>query len=189
MLFRSLAGVAAGAPVPNLIDLFKVNITTTVGKILIAMALQSWAKVYDDANLDQIVTPVARPIVAKVARNCLYNPKQILASVPASHALDLTFLHTPPWETEPWKTIAEKNNPGATPTHAPILITQGDADPIVAPDVTKRFVSTLCKNGETVELRLYPGVKHLDAGHLAAPDVTRWIADRFAGKPAPTSCP
>lgn len=132
---------------------------------------------------------MARPIVAKIARNCLYNQRQILASAPGSLALGLTFLHTPPWETEPWKTIAEKNNPGATPTHAPILITQGDADPIVAPDVTKRFVNTLCKNGETVELRLYPGVEHLDAGHVAAPDVAGWIADRFAGKPAPTSCP
>ncbi len=184
-----LVGVAAGAPVPNLVDLFKVNIKTAVGKILIAMALQSWAKVYDDANLDQIVTPVARPIVAKIARNCLYNQKQILASAPGSLALGLTFLHTPPWETEPWKTIVATNDPGATPTRAPILIAQGSADTIVAPNITERFVDKLCSNGETVELRLYPGVTHLDTGHVAAPDVAKWIADRFAGKTAPTSCP
>ena len=36
----SLVGVAAGAPVPNLRDLFAVNIETTVGRVLIAMALQ-----------------------------------------------------------------------------------------------------------------------------------------------------
>lgn len=55
--------------------------------------------------------------------------------VPASLALNLSFLHTPPWETEPWQTILENNNPGGTPTNAPLLIIQGDADPIVAPDV------------------------------------------------------
>ena len=85
-----LFGVAAGAPAPNLKDLFAVNIETTVGRILIAMALQSWASVYNDASLDQIVTRVARPLVGRIAENCLYNPRQILASVPAALALDLT---------------------------------------------------------------------------------------------------
>jgi pimeloyl-ACP methyl ester carboxylesterase len=66
-----LVGVAAGGPVPNLEDLFKVNLKTTVGKVLISMALESWVKVYDDASLDQIVTPVARPLVGEIAKNCL----------------------------------------------------------------------------------------------------------------------
>jgi pimeloyl-ACP methyl ester carboxylesterase len=183
-----LAGVAAGGPVPNLEDLFKVNVKTTVGKILISMALQSWAKVYEDASLDQIVTPVARPLVGRIAKNCLYTKKQILASVPGSLALDLTFLHTPPWETEPWKTILEENNPGDTRTNSPLLIIQGDADPIVAPDVTARLVDKLCAEGETVDLLVLKGTAHLDAGHVAVPDVVQWIADRFAGKPPSTTC-
>lgn len=183
-----LVGVAAGAPVPNLKDLFAVNIETTVGRILIAMALQSWARVYHDASLDQIVTAGARPLVSRIAKNCLYNKKQILASVPVALALDLTFLHTPLWEAEPWKTILEKNTPGATRTGAPILITQGDADPIVAPDVTGRLVGKLCAEGETVDLRILPGIAHLDAGQVAVPDVVQWIADRFTRKPPPTTC-
>ena len=183
-----LVGVAAGGPVPNLKDLFKVNIKTTVGKVLISMALQSWAEVYDDASLDQIATPVARPLIGRIAKNCLYTKRQILASVPGSLALNLTFLHTPPWETEPWATILENNNPGATRTNAPLLIIQGDADPIVAPDVTARLVDKLCAEGESVELRVLEGTAHLDAGHVAVPDVVQWIADRFAGKPAPTTC-
>jgi len=183
-----LEGVAAGAPVPNLIDLFKVNIKTKVGKILIAMALQSWARVYHDASLDQIVTRAARPAVARIARHCLYNQKQILASVPSALLLGLTFLHTPIWEAEPWKTIAEQNTPGATRIGAPLLIVQGDADHIVDPSVTKRFVEQLCAEGDTVDLRLYPGVAHLETGHDAAPDVATWIGDRFAGKPAPSTC-
>jgi dipeptidyl aminopeptidase/acylaminoacyl peptidase len=94
----------------------------------------------------------------------------------------------PSWETEPWKTILEMNNPGATRTNAPLLIIQGDADPIVAPDVTARLADELCAEGETVDLRPLTGTAHLDAGHVAVPDVVQWIADRFAGKPAPTTC-
>jgi pimeloyl-ACP methyl ester carboxylesterase len=183
-----LLGVAAGAPVPNLRDLFKVNIETTVGKILISMALQSWARVYDDASLGQIVSRGARPLVGRIARNCLYTKRQILSSVPGSLALNLRFLHTPPWNAEPWNTIAEENTPGQSRTNAPLLIVQGDADPIVAPDVTARLVDKLCAAGETVELRILEGTAHLDAGHVAVPHVVRWIADRFAGAPPPSSC-
>ncbi len=182
-----LRGVAAGAPVPNLVDLFKVNIETRVGKILIAMALHSWEQVYDDADLDQIATPASRPFIARIAENCLYNQKQILASVPSALVLGLTFLHTPVWEVEPWKTIAEDNTPGAAPTDVPMLIVQSRDDHIVDPAVTERFVDRLCERGETVELRLYPG-GHLLTGNVAAPDVASWIADRFAGRPPPNTC-
>jgi acetyl esterase/lipase len=156
--------------------------------VLISMALHSWEAVYHDGSLDQIVTPAARPIVKKIAGNCLYNQKQILGSVPGALALGVSFLHTPPWEAEPWKTIAADNTPGGAPTAAPLLIIQGAADTIVAPDVTERLVHKLCQQGETVEFRLYPGVGHLVTGHEAAPAVASWIADRFAGEPAPTSC-
>jgi hypothetical protein len=152
------------------------------------MALRSWARVYDDASLDRIVSRGARPLVGRIARNCLYTRRQIVSSVPGSLALSLRFLHTPPWKTEPWATIVEENNPGQAPTDAPLLIVQGDADPIVAPEVTARLVDTLCAAGETVALRMLDGTAHLDAGHVAVPDVVGWIADRFAGKPPPTTC-
>jgi fermentation-respiration switch protein FrsA (DUF1100 family) len=183
-----LVGVAAGAPVPDLVELFKFNQDTTIGKVLISMALQSWSQVFE-TSLDQIVTPAARLAVKRIARGCLYNPAQIAASAPSALILGLTFLSAPPWEVEPWKSIVADNDPGATPTGVPMLITQGTADPIVDPDVTRAFVDQLCSNGETVDLLLLDGVQHVDAGHVAAPDVAAWIAARFAGRPAPTVCP
>jgi uncharacterized membrane protein HdeD (DUF308 family)/pimeloyl-ACP methyl ester carboxylesterase len=182
-----LVGVAAGAPVPDLVDLFPVNMNTTVGKVLIAMALKSWSGVYHDAELAQIVTPAARPSIDKIAGFCLFK-QQILATVPSALLLGLTFITNPPWTTEPWKTIAETNTPGGARTGVPILITQGEADPIVAPAATAKLASKLCAGGEQVHLRTYPGVAHLDAGFHAAPDIATWIADRFAGTPASTTC-
>jgi len=183
-----LVGVAAGAPAADLRDLFEVNIKTDVGRVLLAMALDSWSKVYPNAHLDQIVTPAAAAAVSRIAEICLYSAAQILSSVPSSKLLDLSFFSHTPWETEPWRTIVDENTPGHVRSGVPILITQGGADPIVAPGVTEKFANGLCSSGETVAFRLYPGVGHLDGGVTAAPDVAAWIADRFAGKAAPSTC-
>ncbi len=187
----NLHGVVASAPASDLVDLFKTKTSegTAVGNILISMALSSWARVYDQADLDQIVTPAARPVVNRIAENCIQNPAQILASVPAASALNVTFLSNPPWDTEPWRAILADNTPGDARTDTPILITQGEADPVVSPAVQQQFVDRLCQTGATVDYRTYPGVGHVTVAHDTAPDVTQWIADRFAGMPAPSSCP
>lgn len=52
-------------------------------------------QVYDDAELDQIVTPTARPVVVNIAENCLYTrPKS--SSVPGSLAVVSGRLPSPP---------------------------------------------------------------------------------------------
>ena len=187
----NLVGVVASAPASDLVDLFKAKSGdgTAVGKILVSMAISSWARVYDDAELNQILTPAARPLVNRIAENCILNPAQILASVPAATALNVTFLSEPPWDTEPWTRIVAENTPGGTTTGAPILITQGEADPIISPNIQQQFVNKLCDSGNTVDYRTYPGIGHVTAAHDTAPDVVQWISDRFAGKPAPNTCP
>lgn len=182
-----VVGVAAGAPVPDLVELFKANLESTIGRILIAMALQSWSEVYASATLDQIVTPAARPAIGKIADNCLYSAVQIVASVPSSLALGLTFLSNPPWETEPWATIVTANNPGQTPIGVPVLLTQGAADVIVVPAATEELQQRMCASGDDVELRLYEGVGHIDGGPYAVPDVADWMAQRFAGAAVSTA--
>jgi alpha-beta hydrolase superfamily lysophospholipase len=103
----NLHGVVGSAPAADLVDLFKTKTSegTAVGNIFSSMALSSWARVYGQADLDQIVTPAARPLVNRIAENCIQNPAQILASAPAATALNVTSLSNPPWKTEPWKTI------------------------------------------------------------------------------------
>jgi hypothetical protein len=41
-------------------------------------------------------------------------------------------------------------------------------------------VDKLCAEGETVDLRILPGIAYPDSGQVAVPEVVRWIADRFA---------
>ncbi len=183
-----LVGVAAGGPVPDLVELFEVNIGSRVGKILIAMALFAWSETFD-ADLAGVVTPEARPVVGKIAQNCLYGPGQLLGSVPGALILDLTFVTGRPWEDEPWASIIRDNNPGGSATEAPMLIVQSDADTIVDPEVTRTFVQRLCARGATVELIELQGVSHVDTGAEAAPEVLSWITGRFEDSAPPeTTC-
>jgi len=182
-----LVGVAAGSPIADLVDLFKVNPATTVGRILIALALYSWEHTYDDPRLQRIVEPSARAAIAGIAEQCLYG-SQILGDPAAALAVSLRLAHSPPWRSAPWKAILAQNTPGTQPIGVPILLTQGGADKIVPASVTERLARGLCSRGERVELRLYPSAEHLEAGVLVAPDVAAWIAERFAGRPAPSTC-
>jgi alpha-beta hydrolase superfamily lysophospholipase len=140
----------------------------------------------DEAVLEQMTRELTAADEDQVSVELRF--QLLLASVPSALLLGFTFLHSPVWETEPWKTIAEENTPGASPIDAPVLVVQGGEDHIVDPQITERFVEQLCAKGETAALRLYPGVGHLNTGHDAAPDVAAWIVDRFAAEPAPTTC-
>jgi uncharacterized membrane protein HdeD (DUF308 family)/fermentation-respiration switch protein FrsA (DUF1100 family) len=90
-----LVGVAAGGPVPDLVELFKFNLATPIGKILVSMALQAWADVYH-LDLSQVVTPSARDAVKGIAQICITDTRQIISRVPDAVLLGVTFLRAPP---------------------------------------------------------------------------------------------
>ncbi|QFY08870.1 hypothetical protein GBF35_21280 [Nonomuraea phyllanthi] len=87
-----------------------------------------------------------------------------------------------------------RNTTGQRPVGGPVLLLQGDADTVVPRAVTDRVASTLCGLGSAVDYRTYPGLGH-DTGYGvtgiddgAMPDILGWIQDRFAGRPAVTTC-
>ncbi len=168
--------------------LFQGKIETDFGNLLAAFALDSWVQVYPALKLDQVVTAAARPIVRNTATYCVHNMTQALPAVLHARVLKITFLSKQPWEIEPWKSELETNTAGHMPIRAPLFIGQGATDPLVLPAVQAGFVKSLCAAGETVAYRTYPGVQHVDVGLAAMSDVTAWIADHFAVKPAPSTC-
>jgi pimeloyl-ACP methyl ester carboxylesterase len=182
-----LVGVAAGAPVPSLEAFFRVNRKTTAGKLLLALTLGSWSAVYRAPALLHVLAPASRPAVAQIAGYCLAGG-QSLAAAPSAAALGLKFQHLPRWRSEPWRKILVQNTPGTSAIDVPILITQGGGDKVVPAALTVRFARRLCERGETVDVRLYPGVENEEAGIVVVPDVLAWIGGRFAGRPAPDSC-
>jgi alpha-beta hydrolase superfamily lysophospholipase len=87
-----------------------------------------------------------------------------------------------------WQARATENTDGNTPAVAPILIMQGTADTVVNPNGSTQYVQRACKFPQAVQYSIYPGQTHQTIPYAAKPEYLPWIADRFAGKPAPRNC-
>jgi len=84
------------------------------------------------------------------------------------------------------KVVAEQTL-GGTPIEAPVLQHHGAADEVVPLAQDETLQATYCREGVTDEFAQFPG-DHLATDAEAAPTVVAWVAQRFAGDPAPTNC-
>ena len=87
-----------------------------------------------------------------------------------------------------WGALLAQNTPGATKTNAPIFIAQDTADEVVPASTTDTLVQNLCKVGNQVDYKSYPGLSHTVIGFASAPDALAWMQAILAGQAAPDTC-
>ncbi|MFG1931664.1 lipase family protein [Mycobacterium sp. NPDC048908] len=75
------------------------------------------------------------------------------------------------------------------PLDKPMLVINGENDAQALPDWTRSAVARSCALGAQIEYQEIPKTGHNDLPPKAADTMERWIADRFAGTPAPSNCP
>ena len=183
-----LIGVAAAAPAIELTELVTADVDTLGGRLLLSMGLVAWSEVFDDAPLDTALQPLARPVARGIAERCIETTAQSLAALPeVATARVLPFLAIDPTTTQPWAGILAGNTPSA-PIDVPIFVGQGLTDPIIDPASTLRAMQVRCDNDEQVVLTTYPGVGHVAAGKVSAPDAMAWIGQLFAGADPVSNC-
>jgi acetyl esterase/lipase len=152
------------------------------------MTLWSWSRVYG-APLSTIVDPAAMPDINRLASLCLESPIDIRPRKQVGEALQQRFLSTSdPTGVEPWRSLLAENTVGTLPPSLPIFLAQGDADTTIEPAVTRDYMGKLCAAGSRVTFMSLPGVGHGTAAMKSALAAIAWIADRFAGTPAPDDC-
>lgn len=183
-----LAGVAAGAPMANLGRLVEASGGTPAGDVLVAYMLSSWGRVYPQLAPEEILTAPARTTAKEVADLCVPLDHARIGDALGDRQTSLAFATRRPWNSEPWKELLARNAPGGSPIAVPVIITQGREDGFVRPAATARFVRYLCGQGVTVQYRSSRGVAHHDLGEKTAPYVSNWIAGRFRGDRARSSC-
>jgi acetyl esterase/lipase len=182
-----LVGVAAAAPATYLSELFRADRGSVGGNSLTAMVILSWSTIFD-IPVDSVVLPSATSAYKSVAQSCIEKITELLRLQEVEAPLQRAFLKVDPTTVEPWRGIMEKNTPGQQPAGAPVFILQGTADDLVRPQITKQFATRLCEAGAVVEMRWLEGVSHAFAGYDGAYAAVNWMADRFAGQPAPNGC-
>jgi len=183
-----LVGVAAAAPATDLAALMQADLTTPAGKNLTAMTLWAWSRIYG-APLSNVVTPAAVPVIDALAEECIESVYDLYRRKHTAQPLDTSFLTVGNLAaTQPWARLAALNTPGTLPPSIPVFIAQGSKDPIVPPRITQAYVQRLCTAGSRVTLVDLPGVGHAFAAMWSARDAVAWMADQFAGLPAPNDC-
>jgi acetyl esterase/lipase len=183
-----LVGVAAAAPATELGTLMRDDFDTRGGKNLLAMALWSWARVFD-APIDQVVAASAMPTVNELAEVCIESLIDIFTRQLEERPLQSKFLTVPDiTKVEPWRGIMLRNTPGPLPRDIPLFIAQGTADNVVIPAVTEAYVRRQCGAGSAVRMVLMPGQGHAFIARDSANAAVEWMADRFAGVPPPSDC-
>ena len=75
------------------------------------------------------------------------------------------------------------------PLDRPMLVINGEEDAVVLPDWIQYAVARSCALGGRIEYLQIPGVNHERLIAKVTRPVGSWIADRFAGLPAPSNCP
>jgi acetyl esterase/lipase len=183
-----IVGVAAMAPPTDLAQLTLDDEGEAPGVILTSMAIQSWSEVYRDTPATAVVKPWYLPAVANIANRCIETNTQSLAVLPSVWILRDRFLKGDPVDVPQWKPHFVANSPSAVIDNVPVFIAQGDVDQIVHPDVTVDYVKKLCAAGATIEFETYKDVGHFEVRTTSAPDVSSWMLDRLAGKPAAAGC-
>jgi acetyl esterase/lipase len=183
-----IAGVAAAAPATDLGTLLADDMDTSGGRNITAMTLWSWSRVYN-ASMSNVVKPEAMPIIDKLAGECIERFFDVLVRRGPTKALERSFLKVDNFsDAEPWRGLLTENTPGTLPPSIPVFLAQGEKDPLVLPRITQGYMASLCKAGSTVQLDTLPGIGHAFSGRDSAAAAVAWIADRFAGTPAPNSC-
>ena len=175
-----LAGIAAAAPASELAALFDRDDSEVAGKILASMALVSWSRVFDDP-LQSVLLDKAIPVADRIGKDCINSLSGDIGVEFAEHPLEKRFLRADPTDTEPWKSLIDRNTPGHGRTGVPLFIAQGSEDKIVRHKITENFVAHLCGDGERVTFLEMPGVDHTLAARNSASSAVAWIEDRFRG--------
>jgi acetyl esterase/lipase len=183
-----LVGVAAAAPATDLGTLLRDDYDTPVGKILTAMAIRSWTKVFG-APIGQVVAGEEIATVDRLGGECIESRLEIYEAAITEIPLRRKFLIVPDMtKVEPWRDIIARNTPGPLPPDMPLLMIQGMADTVVEPVVTDAYVRKQCAAGSPVRFMQMPGIGHNPLARDTAPAAVQWMADRFAGLPPPNDC-
>lgn len=180
-------GMVAVAPPTNLAQLLVEDMGTMEGRILSSYVIKSWAAKFSTA-IDTLVHPKAVNWVNSVSAACVNSLDGQIKAFEAQGKLKDRFFVANPLKVSPWRELIRDNSLGSFSALMPNLVFQGGQDRVVSPSVTSAAVRNSCRADAVVKLVTLQGKGHGSSAKASVPEAMAWMADRFAGKPAPSSC-
>jgi acetyl esterase/lipase len=178
-----LRGVAAAAPVTDLLVFLLPGLTDEFHFAFLAEALLAWSRVYHELDLRDLVVVEDAERVRLARQACTDD-----ISVHLDKPLDEVFRENP--DNEPrWHEAVELNSVHATGGDVPVMLTHGTIDPIVAVGGTDQAFEDFCAEGVPTHRLRSDAWGHTAAYVLNVGPVTDWLQARMEQKPPPDDCP
>jgi hypothetical protein len=181
----NIVGAALGAPAVSLraeIDAFSGSVAGGA----IAMSIAALKRAYPEARLGSYLSDTGREAVASSAHDCL-------AEAAARHPfLSIEDLQGQPGilDTPKLDRFLRSISPRFMPGHAevPIFHYHDATDEFAPYEPALTTMQRWCRRGSTVETHVDPAGEHIAYLAVGAPLAVSYLADRFAGVPAPNGC-
>jgi pimeloyl-ACP methyl ester carboxylesterase len=150
------------------------------------MAWYAMAVTFPDLQLSDVLTPFGIDFIKESGKcQCSHHMGASLAYMQNRKG---TATRPDPQNQGAWLKRIEQMALGNVPAKVPIAIYQGDDDPEIFPAATEAYVKKACASGTTISYNHYSDTDHVRIPTRSQADFLSWIADRFAGKPAASSC-
>lgn len=184
---HDLVGVAALSPATNLQHNLAAMDGTEAGNVLTILAVESWSRHYPDIPVGTFTDRARRP-AERLAEICLNQPSRFRIVI-AGITLPDEILAIDPTTDPVWTARLDQNTPDPEGATAPLLVGQGLADEIIAPDVTLDWVTARCRAGLPTVWRTYPDVNHPGVVGPGGADALSWTISQLDGAASPDECP
>jgi pimeloyl-ACP methyl ester carboxylesterase len=176
-----VVAVAPAADVEHILPL-AANVNGTAGYL--AMGIQGFHAAYPTADPATVLTADALARSQTALTQCAGAVMQAFQALSGS-----AVLARDPSSIPAIQQVLHQNSAGNRPAGAPLLVVQGSADTTIPKVLTDAFVRKACSAGDTVAYDAYDRATHTSVVTAAQDDVVKWLQDRVARKPAPTTCP
>lgn len=184
-------GVAALAPAANTAPDIELRVppgptstlSPSVSTVQQLNAFRGFAAAYPELDVADVVAPAGMPALDALGVQCTVHLGDVIQEL----GVDVRTFFRYPLPSD-WRARFEQNTAGNETTVAPVLTMQGTADTVVNPNGTTQYVERACRFGQPVQYSTYDGATHQTIPFVAQQEYVRWIADRFAGRPAPSDC-
>ncbi|MFJ8825515.1 lipase family protein [Streptomyces sp. NPDC102467] len=182
-----IKGAVVGAP-PADLDAVAANLDGSAYGAFFNYSLSGLGSAYD-IDIDPYLNARGRKVTADLRENRCTT--QAIATYPFLQSRSLTVDGHPLTErlkSAPWKKIVAEQQLGTRKPTMPVLLSHSRLDDVIPHKVGAKLAADWCAKGATVKF-----TTNYVPGHIAATAATSsqgapWLADRFAGKTAPSTC-
>ncbi|HZE66114.1 MAG TPA: lipase family protein [Sporichthyaceae bacterium] len=178
----NLVGTAAGGVPANLEHAARL-LDGGYGSGLVLAAAVGLNRAYPQLKLDGILNDAGKQAVADIASQCV---EQFAAKYAFKKIADYSTVPDP-LGLPRVRAILDANSLGRRTPAEPMHIYHATSDELLPLADVHKLVADYCRHGLAVDYREYPG-EHLWVAGSGSFDALDWIAGRFAGAAAPSTC-